>query len=154
MSAVAERPSTALEQRLVLAQVGAFTLAIPALWVSEIARFEPSQMLELPFYPSPLMGLMHQGGQVVPLVSAAQLLQQERQMRQERPTVICLGEAAESLNQVGIVVDKILGSTTHSEVPATLFEPIDVSALGSEQMVLLSQEWFSSDVWKPQQWAI
>ncbi|MEO0374018.1 MAG: chemotaxis protein CheW [Cyanobacteria bacterium P01_A01_bin.17] len=154
MSAVAERPSTALEQRLVLAQVGAFTLAIPALWVSEIARFELSQMLELPFYPSPLMGLMHQGGQVVPLVSAAQLLLQERQTHQERPTVICLGEAAESLNQVGIVVDKILGSTTHSDVPATLFEPIDISALSSDQMVLLSQEWFSADVWKPQQWAI
>lgn len=154
MSAVAERPSTALGQRLVLAQVEVFTLAIPAAWVSEIARFEPSQMLELPFYRPPLMGLMHQGGKVVPLVSAAQLLQQELQLRQERPTVIRLGEAAESLNQVGIVVDKILGSTAHSEVPATLFEPVDISALSAEQMILLRQDWFPPEIWRPHQWAI
>jgi chemotaxis signal transduction protein len=152
MSTVAEHSSTALEQRLVLAQVGAYTLAIPALWVSEIARFEQAQMLELPFYQPPLMGLVHQGGQVVPLVSAAQLLQQEQQTRRDRPTVVRLGEAAGTLNQIGIVVDKILGSTTRSEVPAAVLRPMATPTLGTNEMVLLNQEWFSPDVWQPQQW--
>ncbi len=154
MSAVAERASTSLEDRLVLAQVGSYKLAFPALWVAEIARFQQTQILDLPFYQPPLLGLMHQNGQVMPLISAAQLLQIQQQSGHEILTVIRLGTVAGKLSQVGIVVDKLLGSTTRSEVPEALFQSQSElpKSLQPGAMVLLRQEWFSNDIWQPQQW--
>ncbi|MGB7413509.1 MAG: chemotaxis protein CheW [Thermosynechococcaceae cyanobacterium] len=155
MSAVAEQTSISLERRLVLTQVARYTLAIPAVWVAEISRFQQAQILELPFYPPPLMGIMHQNGQVISLIAAAPLLKVKQPMGREISTVVRLGDAAGKLAQVGIVVDKVLGSATHSEVPAALFDPIALlpKSLAPDAMVLLRQEWFSKEVWQPQQWA-
>ncbi|MGF1604675.1 MAG: chemotaxis protein CheW [Thermosynechococcaceae cyanobacterium] len=154
MPAVAEQTSASLECRLVLAQVDRYTLAIPALWVAEISRFQQAQVLNLPFYQPPLMGLMHQNGQVISLVSAAQLFKVKQPVGREISTVVRLGDGAGTLSQVGVVVDKILGSTTHSEVSADLFEPIALlpKSLAPDAMVLLRQEWFPKEVWQPQQW--
>jgi chemotaxis signal transduction protein len=152
---VAEQSPITLESRLVLAQVHRYTLAVPALWVAEISRFRQTQVLELPFYQPPLVGLMHQNGQVISLICAAQLLKVKQSAGREISTVLRLSEAAGKLAQVGIVVDKILGSATHAEVPAALFDPIAVlpTSLAPDAMVLLRQEWFSNAVWQPQQWA-
>lgn len=153
-STVAQPTSTALEERLILASVDCYTLAFPALWVSEIVRFQQAQILDLPFYRPPLLGLMHQNGQVVTLVSAAQLLHLEQPMGREVSTVVRLGEGAGKLAQVGIVVDKVQGGTTRSEVPETVCQPMATlpQSLQPGEMVLLRQEWFSQDVWQPQQW--
>ena len=152
MSAVVERTSSTLEQRLVLAQVGDSTLAISALWVSEITRLESTHILELPFYQAPFMGVMHHGGLVIPLVSAAQVLQQVQPNHRVKTTVIRLGEAAGTFNQVGIVVDHILGSVTRADVPAATFQLVETLDPSPDEMMLLTQVSLSPEVWKPQRW--
>lgn len=152
MSTVVERTSSTLEQRLVLAQVGESTLAISALWVAEITRLESAHILELPFYQAPFMGVMHHGGQVIPLVSAAQVLQQGQPNHRVKTTVIRLGEAAGALNQVGVVVDQILGSISRAEVPVDAYQLVETLESSPDEMMLLKQVSLSSDVWKPQRW--
>lgn len=151
MNAVADRPS--LESRLVLAQVDCCTLAFPAEWVAEIARFQKSQILQLPFYQPPFMGLMHQNGQVISLVSAAQLLGQSVSGG-DMATVVRLSASVGQLDQVGVVVDKVIGGTTRAEVADSILQAESAlpKSLESGATVLLRQEWFSQKIWQPQQW--
>ncbi|MEM9136717.1 MAG: chemotaxis protein CheW [Cyanobacteria bacterium P01_F01_bin.42] len=145
---------SSLQERLVLSQVDRYRLVFPAPWVAEISRFQRSHILHLPFYQPPLLGLMHQNGHVISLVSAAELLQVRAATSGESATVIRLSENAGSLAQVGIVVDKVTGSTTRAEMPESVLESTDAPpTLGPGATVILRQEWFSEQIWQPQRWS-
>lgn len=129
-----------LEQQFILAQVGARQLAFPADWVAAVLLVERSQVLSLPFYPSVLMGLVHAQGQMVPLVSLQQLLEDKTGLSKEVFNAIQLNAAAGELAGLGLVVDRILGNRTEAQVvrDATLepFQP----------------DWLEPALWRPQRW--
>jgi CheW-like domain len=148
-SAAAPSPD-ALSERFILAQVQSITLVIPADWVAEVFRVERSQILPLPFYSPLLVGITHQGGQVLPLLSAHRLLTAESALLRENSMVIKLGDAAGALAQVGLVIDRTLGSQTRTELPSAVF--LESPQSSNAAMILLRPEMVSADLWQPICW--
>ena len=152
-AALSAQPSDAkstLIDRFLLAQVQTLTLVIPALWVVEIFRVERSQILALPFYSSLLIGITHHGGQVLPLLSTHTLLNVPSTALRENTMVVKLGAAAGALAQVGLVIDRPLGSQTRAEIPSAVFA--DAPQSPNDSIVLLRPEWVSADLWQPLCW--
>jgi CheW-like domain len=144
------KPQSTLSDRFLLAQVQSFTLVIPALWVVEIFRAERSQILALPFYSSLLLGITHHGGRVLPLLSAHSLLNAPSPTLRENTMVVKLSDQAGALAQVGLVIDRPLGSQTRAELPSKVFE--DNAQPSNPSLVLLRPEAVSADLWRPLCW--
>jgi chemotaxis signal transduction protein len=141
---------TALTDRFILTGVERLTLVFPAVWVAEILRIERSQILDLPFYNPLLVGIVNHGGVVTPLITAARLLDLASSTLPERLLVVRLDRTAGNLANIGIIVDRAIGSSTRTELPPSLFEP------GSDdpQMRLISAAAISPDLWQPQRWSV
>jgi chemotaxis signal transduction protein len=141
-------PQTTLADRFILTGVERLTLVFPAVWVTEILRIERSQILDLPFYNPLLVGIVNHGGLVTPLIAAARLLDLSSLTLPERLLVVRLGRSAGNLANVGIIVDRAIGSSNRNELPPSLFEP----GSNDTQMRLISPEAISPDLWQPQRW--
>jgi CheW-like domain len=150
LSAPPSDTKSTLSDRFLLAQVQTLTLVIPALWVVEIFRVERSQILALPFYSPLLIGITHHGGRVLPLLSSSSLLNAPSTSLRENTMVVKLGDAAGSLAQVGIVIDRPLGSQTRAEIPSAVFA--DAPQSPTDSIVLLRPERVSADLWQPLSW--
>jgi CheW-like domain len=161
MSAIALTPDvstlktpapTALVDRYILTQVSQCTLVFPAAWVAEIVRIERSQVLELPFYNPLLTGIVHQNGNIVPLISAQRLLQLKLTALQETFMIVRLSGAAGHLANVGFMIDRAVGSSTRPELPPALFESPRTHLPVTAAMVLMNPDWLNPELWQPQRW--
>jgi chemotaxis signal transduction protein len=121
-----------------------FTLVFPATWVAEILRVDRSQILKLPFYHSSLIGVIDRGGQITPLIAAAHCLEVQPSLG-GKLMVVRLNEANEELGNVGLIVDRLIGTTTRQELSPDLFT---VDRAG--EMVLMRSTLISPDIWQPQ----
>ena len=137
-----------LADRFISTTVGRVTLVFPAEWVAEILRLDRLAILELPFYNPLLVGIINHNSRVISLVAAARLLHLESLSLPERLLVVRLNETAGNLANVGIIVDRAIGSMTRDRLPPSLFAP----ALDPAAMVLLQPESVPADIWQPQQW--
>jgi chemotaxis signal transduction protein len=144
----AETKST-LSDRFLLAGIQDLTLVIPAVWVVEIFRVERSQILALPFYSPLLIGITHHGGQVLPLLSTHSLLNTPSTALRENTMVVKLGDTAGAFAQVGLAIDRPLGSQTREALPNEIFSDPQSS---STSWVLLRPELVSQDLWQPLCW--
>jgi CheW-like domain len=149
LTALSSESKSVLSDRFLLAQVQDLTLVIPAIWVVEIFRVERSQILALPFYSSLLIGITHHGGRVLPLLSTHNLLNVPFTTLRENTMVVKLGDTAGALAQVGLAIDRPLGSQTRAELPNEIFSDPQPS---STSWVLLRPELMSQDLWQPLYW--
>jgi chemotaxis signal transduction protein len=140
---------TSLADRFILTQVERLTLVFPATWVAEILRIDRSQILNLPFYDPLLVGVANYNGQLTPLIAAARLLEIEHFSLPERSMVVRLDRAAEGLENVGLIVDRAIGMSTHAELPPDLF-----TADRAGTMVLMRSQLVPTSLWQPQSWSI
>jgi chemotaxis signal transduction protein len=140
---------TSLANRSILTQVEQQTLVFPATWVSEILRVDRSQILDLPFYDSLLVGVANYNGQMTPLIAAARLLAVEQFSVPERVMVVRLSEAAGQLANVGIIVDRAIGSSMREQLPSDLF-----TTNRSGAMVMMHSQLVPASLWQPQYWAV
>jgi hypothetical protein len=136
---------TSLADRFILTQVERHTLVFPA----EILRIDRSQILGLPFYESLLVGIANYNGLMTPLIAAARLLELNQFTVPERVMVVRLNQAAGQLENVGIIVDRAVGSSTRDELPSDLF--ITHSAHG---MVMMRSSLVPTSLWQPQYWSV
>jgi chemotaxis signal transduction protein len=136
-----------LADRFILTQVERQTLVFPATWVAEILRIDRSQILDLPFYDDLLLGVANYNGQIIPLIIGARLLQLEHSSP-ERLVVVRLNETASRLENVGIVVDRAIGSATRDELPSELF--ITNSA---DDLVMMRSLLVPIRLWQPKYWS-
>jgi chemotaxis signal transduction protein len=143
----AEIQSTPIGERFIVTQVERMTLVFPAGWVAEIMRLERSQILDLPFYDPMLLGVTHHNGNVLPLISAHRLLKIPQFTLREISTVVRLNDTADRLANVGVVVDRVNGSSSQQELPPALFDAKD-----SDATVLINSELLPSQLWHPQRW--
>jgi hypothetical protein len=109
-------------QRFILTQLGEMTLVFPSQLVSETLLVERTQILPLPFYESMIVGCIHSGGQIVPLVDIQAIVGVRVSAVRDVLTIVRLGEQAEKLAGVGLVVAQLLGSRTGDNLPSDLFE--------------------------------
>jgi chemotaxis signal transduction protein len=135
----------ALKSRYLLTHIDDQTFAFPAQWVAEVILVERSQILSLPFYNPLLLGVVHHQGMIVPLI-AAHLLLSKKSDQEIRPTlfnetlsVVRLGQQAEHLAGVGLVVEQVVEQavddfTTESSTRYNIFQLSDVP----------------SQIWQPQ----
>jgi chemotaxis signal transduction protein len=138
-----------LANRFILTQVEGYTLVFPATWVTEIMRIDRSQILNLPFYESLLVGIVSYNSQTIPLIAGARLLELEHFAVSERSIVVRLNRAAGQLENVGIVVDRAMGSSNRAELPIELF-----TANRAREMVMMRSSLVPTSLWKPQYWAV
>jgi chemotaxis signal transduction protein len=143
-------PQTTLADRFILTGVAHLTLVFPAVWVAEILRIERSQILDLPFYNPLLVGIVNHGGLVTPLIAATRLLDVDSSTLPERLLVVRLDRTAGNLANVGIIVDRAIGSSNRDELPPSLFE----SGSDDTQMRLISPETIPPDLWQPRRWLV
>jgi chemotaxis signal transduction protein len=136
---------TVLADRFILTEIDRFTLVFPSIWVAEILRIERSQILDLPFYDPLLMGIVHHQGSIVPLVAGTRLLKVNQFGVRERSIVIRLNQAAGSLANIGVVVDRAIGSNTRQELSPELFTESASSGL----MLMMRPELIPAGLWQP-----
>jgi chemotaxis signal transduction protein len=140
---------TVLADRFISTQVERFTLVFPAVWVAEILRLDRSQILDLPFYDPLLLGIVNHNAQITPLIAAARLLETiEPFSLKEKLMVVRLNQSAGSLANIGVVVDRSIGSYTRQELPPELFEPNQIDS----NILLMRPELIPSNLWQPQRW--
>jgi chemotaxis signal transduction protein len=136
-----------LADRFILTQVERQTLVFPATWVAEILRIDRSQILDLPFYDDLLLGVANYNGQIVPLIIGARLLRLEHSLP-ERLVVVRLNETADRLGNVGIIVDRAIGSSTRDELPSELF-----ITNNADDMVMMRSLLVPVRLWEPKYWS-
>ena len=140
---------TSLADRFILTQIEQQTLVFPAIWVAEILRIDRSQILDLPFYDALLVGIANYNGQMTPLIAAAKLLELEQYSVPEQVIVVRLNRSAGQLENVGIIVNRVVGSSTGSELPTDLLTTNRVGA-----MVMMHSGLVPTSLWRPQYWSV
>jgi hypothetical protein len=138
-----------LEHRFILTQVERLTLVFPATWVAEILRIDRAQILDLPFYDPLMVGIANYNGQITPLIAAARLLEIKNFSLPERLVVVRLNQAAGKLENVGLIVDRAIGSRMREELPPDLF-----TSEHSGEMVMMRSHLVPTSLWEPQYWSI
>ena len=140
---------TSLADRFILTQIEQQTLVFPSIWVAEILRIDRSQILDLPFYDSLLVGIANYNGQMTPLIAAARILELEQYSVPEQVIVVRLNRAAGELENVGITVNRVVGSNTGSELPTDL---LTTNRAGT--MVMMHSALVPTNLWRPQYWSV
>ena len=139
-----------LEQRFILTQVERLTLVLPAIWVTEIIRIDRSQILDLPFYDPLLVGIADRKGRIVPLIATDRLLAVATGSLAERVVVVLLEDRGDrALGNVGLIVDRAIGSSRREELPPELF-----TADRAGSMVMMSSTLVPTNLWQPKYWSI
>lgn len=138
-------PQTVLADRFISTEIDRFTLVFPAVWVAEILRIDRTQILDLPFYNPLLMGIVHHNGLIIPLIAAANLLKVEQFGVRERAIVVRLNREAGSLANIGVVVDRAIGTSTRQDLPPDLFTNSTTNGL----MLMMRPELIPSGLWQP-----
>jgi hypothetical protein len=121
-----------------------FTLVFPAIWVAEILRIDRYQILKLPFYNPSLIGIIDRGGQITPLIAAAHCLESQPSLG-EKLMVVRLNKANEKLGNVGLIVDRLIGTSTRQELPPDLF-----TTDRAGEMVMMKETLVPPNIWRPQ----
>jgi chemotaxis signal transduction protein len=138
-----------LVDRFILTQVtgieNQFTLVFPATWVTEILRVDRDKILTLPFYNPLLMGIIDRDGEITPLISAARLLNLVPAYLSEKLIVVRLNKSHEMLGNMGLIVDRSIGTATRQELPPDLF-----SAHRAGDLVMMRSTLVPIDSWQPQ----
>jgi chemotaxis signal transduction protein len=139
-----------LESRFILTQVDRKILVFPATWVSEILRIDRAQILDLPFYDPLLIGITSYNGSIVPSIAAARLLEVEKNwILPERPIVVRLDRSVDRLENVGIIVDRAIGTSNRHELPPNLF------TIGRDGAMVMMQPYLvPTSLWQPQYWSV
>jgi chemotaxis signal transduction protein len=136
---------TVLADRFISTAIDRFTLLFPAVWVAEILRIDRTQILDLPFYEPQLMGIVHHNGLIIPLIAAARLLKVAQVGVRERSIVVRLNEAAGSLANIGIVVDRAIGSSDRQDLPPDVFTTATTDGL----MLMMRPDLIPPGLWQP-----
>lgn len=135
------------ERRYILTQVGTQKIGFPSQWVAEIILVERSQILNLPFYDTRLLGVVHHQGNIIPLVTLQSTNRASQRPRiQETLTAIHLTQSVGTLSGVGLIVDRVIGSISHEQLSANEQTVTDASALPIE---VFQPEMIPPSIWQP-----
>lgn len=137
-------------QRIILTQVGSEVVTFPSEWVGEILTLDRTRILPLPFYSPSLVGVVHDQGQVFPLISLA-LLIGGISPTQEQLNVIRLHQRVPDLGGAGLIVDRILGAEASDAEEITASDP---SSSLDAHLPRKPFEWgmIPTSLWMPSRW--
>ncbi len=150
---ISEGKTSLLEDRFILTQLQGSTLVFPAIWVTEILHVNRSQILDLPFYDPLLIGIIDRDGQITPLISATGLFGLPQHILPERLLVVRLmsittdeeNQHSRQLGNVGLIVDRLIGTTTREELPLDIF-----TTDRPGEMIMMRSSSVPATIWQPQ----
>ncbi|HEY9614603.1 chemotaxis protein CheW [Allocoleopsis sp.] len=135
------------QDRYILTQVGHQKIVFPSQWVAEIMLIERSQILNLPFYDSRVLGVVHRQGGIIPLVTLQVANPMSQRPRiQETLTAIRLSQLVSELAGVGLIVDQVIGSISQEELSAKEQKATESS---NPQIEVFQPESISPSIWQP-----
>lgn len=142
------------DERYILAQLGSDVLACAASFVAEIMVIDRVTIQPLPFYSSVVLGVIHHQGQLVPLISLADVLGITITAIRDRLTAIRLGPAAGERAGTAAVVDRVLGSVLGNQLrivePGQ--QPQGQMRGSGEATWILQMDVIPASIWQPQSW--
>jgi chemotaxis signal transduction protein len=124
---------TALADRYLLTEIGKYTLVLPATWVSEVLQVEQNKVLQMPHYSPAILGITNHQNSFLTLVAGWQFLPKIQPNRIDNYIVVCLGANINSLQNIGIVIDRVLGSMVKKDFPSTI--PKDLFVMANPQLL-------------------
>jgi chemotaxis signal transduction protein len=124
---------TALVDRYLLTKVGKYTLVLPANWVSEVLQIEQCNVLQLPHYSSAILGVANYQNSFLTLVAGWQFLPENQPSRVDRYTVVRLGVNLSNWQNIGVVIDRVLGSMVKQDFPTTI--PKNLLVMANSQLL-------------------
>jgi hypothetical protein len=142
-------------QTYMLARLDRFTFVFPSSIIADVAIFSQSQVLNVPFYNSACLGVIHYDGQIVPLILLRQVFGiPTTGIARSSLTVVRLSSTAGDLADLGLVVDSVLGSRSLDQLPPDLFAPdCSINLTDSDRnMHLFRPEILDSQIWQPLRW--
>ncbi len=134
------------DSNYILARLGKLTVYFPSTMIAEIFLTEQSQFLSIPFYSPAIAGCVHHGGKIIPLVFLAKILNLETS-KTRKVSVVCLNDKAQQASGIGIITERIIGTSTKSEVTPEL-----LTNFSTDTMILFQPSLLNSDLWQPQRW--
>jgi hypothetical protein len=142
--------------RYISATVADKTLVFPATWVVEIIKVAQSQVLNLPLYQAPLFGVTHHNGKVLPLIAVHPLLM-VNMPSPEVLTVLHLRAPSSNIPAMGVMIDRLVGSCLHSDLPAALFAESGFTESGAvpsavDGFIRFSLDLLPESIWQPSYW--
>lgn len=135
------------QNRYILTQVGHQQIGFPSRWVAEIILIERSQILNLPFYDSRLLGIVHHQGSIIPLITLhfAYSVNQQQKIP-EMLTAIRLSQSVSELAGVGLIVDRVIGSIAHEQLLANQEQ---ATASSHPPIEVFQPEKIPLSIWQP-----
>lgn len=140
------------QRRCILTQIGEQKISFPSQWVAEIMLIERSQILNIPFYDSRLLGMVHHQGNIIPLVTLqlANPVTQERliqrQRIQDKLIAIRLSSSVSELSGVGLIVDQVIGSISQEQL---LLNQQPTTELSNNSIEMFQPERIPQVIWQP-----
>ncbi|HEY9833049.1 MAG TPA: chemotaxis protein CheW [Stenomitos sp.] len=140
------------QRRCILTQIGEQKISFPSQWVAEIMLIERSQILNIPFYDSRLLGMVHHQGNIIPLVTLqlANPVSQERliqrQRIQDKLTAIRLSSSVSELSGVGLIVDQVIGSISQEQL---LLNQQPTTESSNDSIEMFQPERIPQVIWQP-----
>jgi chemotaxis signal transduction protein len=146
--------SSSLEERFILVGLNELTFVFPAILITEILIIERSKILNLPFYSQAILGCVHHAGKIIPLVSLRHVVNGSGGVTRENAIVVLLNPMAGELAGVGIVIDKVLGSSFRDRLPPNLFDTdCSFDSTNTDTKIrLFRPETIASQIWQLQRW--
>lgn len=146
--------SSSLEERFILVGLNELTFVFPAILITEILIIERSKILNLPFYSQAILGCVHHAGKIIPLVSLRHVVNGTESVTGENALVVLLNSGAGELAGVGIVIDRVVGSSFRDRLPSNLFDNnLSVESTNTDtKMRLFRPETIASHIWQLQRW--
>jgi chemotaxis signal transduction protein len=130
---------TALVDRYLLTEVGKYTLIFPANWVSEVLQIDQNKVLQLPHYSSAILGIANHQNNFLTLVAGWQFLPENQPSRVDRFTVVRIGANMSNWQNIGVVIDRVLGSMEKKDFPA----------IQKNLLVLANSQLLPNHLWQP-----
>lgn len=130
---------TALVDRYLLTEVGKYTLVFPANWVREVLQVEQSKVLQMPHYSSAVLGVANHQNSFLTLVAGWQFLPEIQPHRIDHFMVVRLGATMRNWQNIGIVIDRVLGSMVKKDFPA----------IQQDLFVMANSQLLPNHLWQP-----
>ncbi|MCS6960326.1 MAG: hypothetical protein RMK91_09790 [Pseudanabaenaceae cyanobacterium SKYGB_i_bin29] len=130
--------------RYVMAGLGQKVLLCPDYYVLDVLVLDRSYVMRLPFYAPCIVGITQHQGKIVPLLSLRHLyLQDQNVLLPGQLPVIRLSKALPELFGVGLIVDRIMGSTSQQRLQETKYDYLPLEEI---------LEQLKGSHWLPQRW--
>ena len=121
--------ASSIRSQVIITEVKGAQIAFPSLWVDEVLFLPRQHILKLPFYKSPVVGLIPHQGELILLMECPNVTStnESQKGQQENIRAVVLSSQVGPLGGSAVLIDKIIGTISQADLDTQttlqLFEP-------------------------------